>query len=215
MSLPAAEMALQTHLGDRFIDSDWRPALAAVMEAEGDTEKALDVVNGLYKSATCRSGLKLHIPALYTKPSKPHQVSQAEEDLMDKVSMLKSWNRIFGPIPSADEILDPVEEQGQVAAELVGSVEEIADLVRRETAVANGEVIEVEESEDDDDDDETSLPSRANLIILCQQLERGCMQYGDPQFSLELSYKLFKFRGILHKEELANSTQSTLDRYFK
>jgi hypothetical protein len=53
-------------------------------------------------------------------------------------------------------------------------------------------------------------PSRADLIILCQQLERGCMQYSDPEFSLELSHKLCS---ILCKEELANSIQSTLDRY--
>jgi hypothetical protein len=45
MSLPEAESALQAHLGDRFIDSNWRPALAAVMDAEGDTNKALDVIN--------------------------------------------------------------------------------------------------------------------------------------------------------------------------
>jgi hypothetical protein len=86
--------------------------------------------------------------------------------------------------------------------------------VQKETAVANGEVIKVDESEDDGDDDGTSLPSHANLIILCQQLEHCYMQYSDPQFSLELSHKLSKFHGILKKEELTNSTQSTLDRYF-
>jgi len=32
--LPNAEIRLQAHLGNRFIDVDWRPALRAVMDAE-------------------------------------------------------------------------------------------------------------------------------------------------------------------------------------
>jgi len=81
--------------------------------------------------------------------------------------------------------------------------------------MANGEVIEVESDDGDDDDEGIPVPSRANLITLCQQLEYDCMHYGDPKVSLELSQQLLKFRGILQREELVNSTQTSLDDYFR
>ncbi|KAH9956763.1 hypothetical protein BC827DRAFT_1138974 [Russula dissimulans] len=59
MTLSSVECALQAHLGDRFVDSDWQPALSVIMEAEGDTDKALSIVNNLYKNATHQSHLKL------------------------------------------------------------------------------------------------------------------------------------------------------------
>ncbi|KAG1759663.1 hypothetical protein EDD22DRAFT_754076, partial [Suillus occidentalis] len=62
MSLPEAESELQAHLGDHFADSDWRPALKAVMDAEGDTDLALRAVNTLEKAAFGHTGLKLRIP---------------------------------------------------------------------------------------------------------------------------------------------------------
>jgi hypothetical protein len=40
------------------------------------------------------------------------------------------------------------------------------------------------------------------------------MHYGDPELSLEISHQLLKFHGILRRDELANSTQSTLGSYF-
>src|SRR5882757_5574765 len=45
MSLPDAEKNLQTHLGERYMHSDWRPALKAVMDAEGDAEMALNAID--------------------------------------------------------------------------------------------------------------------------------------------------------------------------
>jgi hypothetical protein len=43
MSLPDAEENLQTHLGEHYIDSDWRPALKAVMDAKEDAKITLNV----------------------------------------------------------------------------------------------------------------------------------------------------------------------------
>jgi hypothetical protein len=210
ISLPGVENALQTHLGDRFVDSDWRPALAAVMEAEGDADKALSAINNLYENATHRSGLKLRIPARSAVYSKPHQAVLVEAELMDQVAALKSRNQIFGAVQSVDRIVDPVEERQQEESVLDGSVKGIADLVRKE--IAEDEVVEVVDS--DEDEDGPPIPSRADLINYCRQLEIGCMHYGDPKLSLEISHNLFKFRGILRRAELANSTQSTLDSYF-
>ncbi|KAJ8589612.1 hypothetical protein M405DRAFT_899471 [Rhizopogon salebrosus TDB-379] len=54
----------------------------------------------------------------------------------------------------------------------------IADEVCHKTAVANGEVIDVDDNDDGDDNARASI-SRADL---CQRLEVGCMQSGNPQF---------------------------------
>ncbi|KIK11436.1 hypothetical protein PISMIDRAFT_50390, partial [Pisolithus microcarpus 441] len=91
MSLPNAESQLQAHLGDRFVDSDWQPALRAVMEAEGDVDKASTAVDSLRKAAVACSGLKLKIPRV-----KPQQSLLVKEDLISKVELLKSCNCIFG-----------------------------------------------------------------------------------------------------------------------
>jgi hypothetical protein len=85
--------------------------------------------------------------------------------------------------------------------------------VKKEAIEADRAVKEVNDS-DDDNDKEPPVPPCAKLITLCQQLELSCMYYGDPQFSLELSHQLFKFHGILQKEELKYATQTTLDNFF-
>ncbi|KAF9220265.1 hypothetical protein BS17DRAFT_715144, partial [Gyrodon lividus] len=48
MTLPHAEAALQAHLGAWFEDSDWRPALKAIMDAEGAIEDALAAVKSRF-----------------------------------------------------------------------------------------------------------------------------------------------------------------------
>ncbi|KAF9239068.1 hypothetical protein BU15DRAFT_28025, partial [Melanogaster broomeanus] len=61
LSLPNAEIRLKAHLGNRFIDTDWQPALRAVMDAEGDSEAALKAIQPLERTAMQRPGLKLQI----------------------------------------------------------------------------------------------------------------------------------------------------------
>jgi hypothetical protein len=189
------------------------------MEAEEDTEKALRTINGLHEAAIARSGLKLRIPARPTNTvaANSQQPSSVEEDLMGKVELLKSRNRIFGDVPTVEELLDPVEEREQEDAVTDGSVKGIIEQVRHEAAEANREVIEVDESDGDDEHegDESPVKPCSDLIRLCQQLAQSCMQYGDPQTSLDLSSQLLKFRGVLLRDELLNSTQTTLDRYFE
>ncbi|KAF9239072.1 hypothetical protein BU15DRAFT_27183, partial [Melanogaster broomeanus] len=48
---PKAEARLAAHLGDRYVDADWRPALAAVMDAEGDVAAAMKAIEPLYGAA--------------------------------------------------------------------------------------------------------------------------------------------------------------------
>ncbi|KAG2067502.1 hypothetical protein BDR04DRAFT_843705 [Suillus decipiens] len=93
-------------------------------------------------------------------------------------------------LPAHNELLDPAEERdkGEFSA-FEGGDSSIADEVRREIAVANGEVIEIDSDNDDDDNDNDVGPS-VTCNALCQQLEVACMQYDDPQFSLDLSSQL-------------------------
>jgi hypothetical protein len=96
-----------------------------------------------------------------------------------------------------------------------GGDKAIADEVRREIAVAYGKVIDVDSDDDDDDaDDAHSLITRTDLFDLCQRVEAGCVQYGDPQFSLNLSVQLRIFRGTLRREELMTAKQTSLDQIF-
>ncbi|KAG0701241.1 hypothetical protein DFH29DRAFT_876055 [Suillus ampliporus] len=90
-----------------------------------------------------------------------------------------------------------------------GGDSSIADTVRHEIAIANGEVIKVDSDEDDDDDEVDPSITRKDILDLCQQLEVGCMQYGDPQFSLDLSSQLRKFCVNLQHEELLNARQTS------
>jgi hypothetical protein len=136
-----------------------------------------------------------------------------ETELLDNIFTLKAQNCIFGPVPSIEEILDPIEERQQEETRTDGSVKAIAEIVKKEAIEADRAVEKVNDS-DDDDDKGPPVPPCAKLVTLCQQLELGCMHYGDPQFSLELSHQLFKFRGILWREELKYATQTTLDNFF-
>ncbi|OAX32136.1 hypothetical protein K503DRAFT_776957, partial [Rhizopogon vinicolor AM-OR11-026] len=58
---------------------------------------------------------------------------------------------------------------------------------------AQAEIVRHYPSSDDDGDDGDnahSLITRPDIFDLCQRVEAGCMQYGDPQFSLNLLIQL-------------------------
>ncbi|OJA12315.1 hypothetical protein AZE42_14037, partial [Rhizopogon vesiculosus] len=55
MTLPDVERDLQAHLSERYVDSDWRPALKAVLIAEEDTEMASNAIDALMHIAGCVS----------------------------------------------------------------------------------------------------------------------------------------------------------------
>jgi hypothetical protein len=211
MSLPNVENKLKALLGERYIDSDWRPALKAVMDAEGDVEMASNAIDALMQAASRRTGLEIRIPA---RSQQAAQLSSTEVALMQSVQELQARNRIFGTLPTIDELLDPAEERdkGEFSA-FEGGDSSIADMVRHEIAIANGEVIEVDSDEDDNNEVDPSI-THQDILNLCWQLEVGCMQYGDPQFSLNLSTQLRKFCAILQHEELLNARQTSLERFF-
>ena len=88
--------------------------------------------------------------------------------------------------------------------------------IHREITIANGEVIHVDSDGDGDDGDNAhSLITRPDIFDLCQRVEAGCMQYGDPQFSLNLSIQLRIFRGTLRREELMTARQTSGEKLYK
>jgi len=85
--LPEAETRLQQHLADRYTNIDWRPALKAVMDAEGDVVAALEAVGCGTRNCCISTNLEIQIPA---HPKMPLQVTSLETELMHSVDDLKS-----------------------------------------------------------------------------------------------------------------------------
>src|SRR3984957_7742218 len=171
ITLPEAESHLQNHLGDRYVDEDWRPALKAVMDAEGDVNAALSKINEL-QGPTSFPRLTIRIPARQ-KPIAPPQLQALECELMKAVSDLGDRRRIIGTLPTLDDLLNPPEEnEHEYVPEVEGDHEIVKDILHQ-MAVAHGEVIEVE-SEPEDGGEEEAEPkmSTAELAKLCRQLER-------------------------------------------
>ena len=84
MTLPQAKEKLLAHLGDCYKDTDWHPALKAIMDAEGDVTNAQDAVQSY--ATTCKQPkLIIKLPA-----SHPCQVVDLENDLMESVEKLKA-----------------------------------------------------------------------------------------------------------------------------
>ncbi|KAF9219086.1 hypothetical protein BS17DRAFT_811334 [Gyrodon lividus] len=87
LSLPNTEIHLQAHLGNRFIDADWRPALQAVMDAEGDPQAAVLAIKPLEQAAMRQPGLKIHISLL--SKDLP-QLKSAGDKLAQSINKLKA-----------------------------------------------------------------------------------------------------------------------------
>ncbi|KAF9220059.1 DDE-domain-containing protein, partial [Gyrodon lividus] len=107
LSLPNAEIYLQAHLGNRFIDADCQPALWAVMDAEGDPQAAVLAIKPLEQAAMHRPGLKIHISLL---PKDLPQLKSVGDELAQSINELEAQNCIFDTLPTLDEVLDPPEE---------------------------------------------------------------------------------------------------------
>ena len=212
MTLPDAEEHLKSHLGDRYNQQDWQPALDAVMNAEGDIPCAQEAIHHL-ASKSQFPRLKIKISRRLVKPESPPQLVDAEKGLMDSIEELVKRKRIIGPPPTLEDLVNPIKEQevGNSPYRFEGGDAEIVAEVRNEMAVARGEVIEVDSDSEDEGD---AVPSRHEVMKLCEALEKTCIRYGGENFSLELPRQLRKYRAHLLHEDLRNSTQTSLIQYF-
>jgi len=214
MSLPDAEVRVKEILGTDYIDTDWRPAFKAVMDAEGDSDIAMSAVEQLAQAASRRTGLKIRIPARQPPLA---QLAALEDEITVSIQDSRTRNRIFGQPLSLDEFLEPVEEwEVGDSLEFEGGDKAIMAAVKREMAEKAGEVIEVETDEDEGPEPEVTI-SHAETLALCQQLEEACLQFGNADSTLPLEFvkHIRLFRAYLRHEELLHGTQTTLDMYFR
>lgn len=162
MTLPEAEKRLQDILTTHYVDTDWRPALDAVMQAEGDSDAAVAAVETLATSASNRTGLKIRIPA---RP--PPQLVTLENEVSSYLTELKSRNRIFGEPMALDNFLEPAEEaEVPDPLDFSGGDEAIVAQVHQEIAEGNGEVIEVESEDECEAEQEISA---TETLALCKR----------------------------------------------
>ncbi|KAG1764954.1 hypothetical protein EDD22DRAFT_951411 [Suillus occidentalis] len=200
MSLPEAETRLEHHLTDHYADTDWRPALKAIMDAEGDIDAALNAIR---------------IPA---RPKTLTQVTSLETELMDSIDELKSRNRIFGKPPTVKELLDPVEERevGGHDYKFPGGDKDIVEEVQRQMAIERGDIIEVDSDSEEHEEDEKTTPEYTftEVIALSQQLEEACLQFGELGASFDLLKWLQAFRACVRREEIRGAKQRTIDSFF-
>ena len=212
MTLPEAEARMKEILGTHYIDGNWRPALEAVMNAEGDPDTAASAVEQLAQASSCRTGLKFKIWIPARQPLA--QLTALEDEVATSIQDLKTRNRIFGEPPSVDEFLEPAKEQ-QVGESFEGGDEAIIAVVKQEMAEKAGQVIEVE-SESDEEDDPQPEVSRAEMLGLCQRLEGGCLQFGNADSTVPRDFmkQIRLFQAHLRCEELLHRMQTTIDSYF-
>jgi hypothetical protein len=92
---------------------------------------------------------------------------------------------------------------------------EIVAEVQHEMAVAQSEIIVLNDSDNDSDDDsDDKYLAHQEVINLCALLEKACINYGDLDSSLKLPHHLHKYRVQLQCDDLLNCIQSSLDSYF-
>jgi hypothetical protein len=210
MSLPDAEAHIKEILGTHYVDGDWRPALKAVMDMEGDSNVAISAVEQLKKAASHQTGLKIQIPTCQPFLA---QLTALEDEVTTSLHDLMACNRIFGTPLSMDKFLEPAEEQEVGDCVFEGGDKEIVAAVGWEMAGKWGEVIEVESNEEEDI---KPAISHTKTLALCQQLERACLQFGNADLTLlfELLKQIHLFHAELRHEELLHLTQTIIDAYF-
>ncbi|KAJ7694317.1 hypothetical protein B0H14DRAFT_2651027 [Mycena olivaceomarginata] len=134
-------------LGSLYVDSDWRPALTAVMNAEKNSVQALKEVE------------KLAILSL-APPVPTAQLIAAETKLAENLVELKQRNRLHGPLPSVNELLNPEIEIVEDEELEMPMDEEIVAKVQHDLVVEQGDIIVI-----DDDDDEEEEEAKRSLIL--------------------------------------------------
>ena len=105
-------------------------------------------------------------------------------------------------------------EVGDSPYRFEGGNADIVAEVQPEIAIQKGDMMELDS--DDDSDDGIDVPSRGEVLRLCETLEMSYLRYGNDskEFSVDLPWQLQRYRAKLWQDDLRNSTQSLLDNYF-
>jgi len=217
MRLPEAEKALENLFGGQYEDSDWRPGLKAVMDAEGDIAVAQDALDQLSKVQEATPAKSVTAPLMETSHSK--QLVAVETELMASVAVLRTRNRVFGPPMTVDDIVDPPEERETSLEDspyaFPGGDDDIINQVDHESKVARGEVMEIDDESDDESEDLDPEATIRETLELAAKLERLSIKFGGKNSNaLGLNQELRKFRSHLKREDFKNVKQSTIDLFF-
>jgi hypothetical protein len=193
-TLPEAEDSLKKIYGSTYQDLVWRPALAAITGSE-TTDAALDELAKFKAAGMVRVG------------DSDGLMEAAETQLMDAVAELKARRRIFGPVPSIEDLVNPPGElEIGENPDLFESDADIVEVVRKgATGGAEDEDVETEV-------EECPLPqmSRPEMAELCETLRSVCIGTGI-EGAYDLSKALRKFEVQIRAVEVQQSTQRRLD----
>jgi hypothetical protein len=202
MSLPQAERMLKDHLGDRYVDEKWRPAFDAVMAAENNAAAALEAIQELKHSSNPNTSA-----ALLSLHASTTQCADLEENLMSSVKALKSRNRIFGPMPTIEELINPSKERENEDNLQNLNDNEIVAQVRYEKALEKGEIVEIESEEEDED----ALPpvTTTKALEMCKILNSFCLGSGADS-AMELSKVLRRFQAEVSLDSMQRMKQASL-----
>jgi DDE superfamily endonuclease len=201
-TLPEAEDNLKKVYGSTYQDSVWRPALSAITGSE-TTEAALDELAKFKAAAAAKNGT-VEVGDL------DGPMKAVETELMDAVVELKTRRRIFGALPSLEDLVNPPGEAGELeTSENPDRFESDADIVE---FVRNGVTREAEDEDVEDDIEECPPPqmSRPEMAKLCETLRAVCIGAG-VEAAYDLSKVLRKFETQIRVVELQRSTQQRLD----
>ena len=190
-TLPEAEEALEKVYGSAYKDSIWRPALAAITGSE-TTEDALGELAKFkaVENSTVNEG--------------NGQMEAVETELMGAVMELKARRRIFGPLPSFEDLVNPPGEL---------EVGENPDVFTSDADIVEAVRKRVSEEEDDDSEIEEYSPprmSRPAMAKLSENLRSVCLG-AQVEIGYELSKMLRRFEAQIRTVELQKSTQQRLD----
>jgi len=174
------------------------------MAAENDATAALEGIKKLQhritsSSAASASVLPLHAPTT--------QCTDLEADLMLSVKTLKSRNRIFGHLPTIEELINPSEERESEDNPQLNDDKIIAQ-VCHEKALEQGEIIEIE-SEEEEDEDMPPQVTTTKALEMCRILGSFCLNTGAGS-AMELSKALRCFRAEMSWKYMQNMKQPTL-----
>ncbi|KAF9244494.1 hypothetical protein BU15DRAFT_59279 [Melanogaster broomeanus] len=184
--------------GDRYVDADWRPALAAVIDAEGDVAAAMKAIEplALYDAADAEQASKSVFPRhnhlLTTQPCIRGAIITRGD-----------------PRPCEEREISSSGSSAGVATDKA-----IAALVRWETVAAHGDVIEVDSDSDDDEDPGPTITreSREGCRTLSAARRRMSGIWGCwiiTQVIERIGYFELTYDG-----SIIDATQTSLDTYF-
>lgn len=210
ITLLQAVEALQDILSNGYVSSHWQPAFNMVFTCENDHPKAIKAVKAL-------AAIPVSIPSTTLSPSAMPQpmaltalpqLLQLESELIATVQTIHDHHHIFDhDIPTLEDLLNPPAEWENVdMQEFPGGEKEIVATVQYEMAIESGAIVETEDVEDD-----TlglgDFHSQVEVMGMCRQLERVCMQEAEGTLALDLTKLLRAFHDELQEIELQSSVQ--------